>query len=213
MIAVHHLSYQYTGGLSLQFPDFTIAAGQQFLLLGDSGSGKTTLLHLIGGLLRNYSGSLKVEGTELSGLSESSLDHFRGQKIGFVFQKNHLISSLDVEKNLALSSYLAGVEKDQSRIESVLTSLGLADKRKSKISQLSQGQAQRVAIARAVLNKPQVILADEPTSALDDDHCEKVIQMLLEVAHQNQSTLVVATHDQRLKDIFPDRVALKGMRA
>ncbi|HOX84214.1 MAG TPA: ATP-binding cassette domain-containing protein [Chryseolinea sp.] len=192
----------------MHFPDVQVKKGENILLLGESGSGKTTLLHLMGGLLRQYSGSVKVNDTELSTLSELSLDKFRGQKIGFIFQKNHLISALSVEKNLAMAPYLAGLPISQERIEHVLETLGLAEKRKSKVTELSQGQAQRVAIARAVLNKPSIIFADEPTSALDDKNCHKVIDLLLNIASQNQSTLIVATHDQRLKDKISNQLKL-----
>ncbi len=208
MIQINNLSFSYTPQLALRFPDVKVKKGENILLLGESGSGKTTLLHIMGGLLRQYSGSVKVDETELSTLSESSLDKFRGQKIGFVFQRNHLISALSVEKNLVMAPYLAGMLIDQERIEQVLESLGLAEKRKSKVTELSQGQAQRVAIARAVLNKPSIIFADEPTSALDDKNCNKVIDLMLNVAEQNQSTLIVATHDQRLKDKISNQLKL-----
>lgn len=180
------------------------------MLLGESGSGKTTLLHLLGGLLRNYAGSVKVDNTELAQLSEASLDRFRGQHIGFVFQRNHLVSALSVEKNLMLAPYLAGLKINTERITEVLSGLGLAEKHKSSVTQLSHGQAQRVAIARAVLNKPSIIFADEPTSALDDKNCDRVIHMLMDVAAQNQSTLLVATHDQRLKDKISKQVKLSS---
>ncbi|HEY3403425.1 MAG TPA: ATP-binding cassette domain-containing protein [Ohtaekwangia sp.] len=208
MIAITALSFGYTPATSLRFPDFQLNRGEHGLLLGESGSGKTTLLHLIGGLLRNYKGSVKINDAELNSFSEASLDKFRGQKIGFIFQRNHLISALSVEQNIMMSPYLAGLSIDEERIEQVLSSLGLAEKRKSKVTQLSQGQAQRVAIARAVLNKPAIILADEPTSALDDKNCDRVIHLLMEVAQQNQSTLVVATHDQRLKNRISNQIAL-----
>lgn len=199
MISISRLAFRYNSQVILQFPDFTLAKGEHGLLLGDSGSGKTTLLHLMGGLLRDYIGSVNIDNTELSALSETGLDRFRGQHVGFVFQKNHLISALSVEKNLMLSPYLSGLKIDEDRISNVLSRLGLSEKRKSKITELSQGQAQRVAIARAVLNKPSIIFADEPTSALDDRNCERVINLLLEVAGENDSTLVVATHDHRLR--------------
>lgn len=208
MIEIHNLSFSYFFKSSLHFQDVKIKQGDHILLLGESGSGKTTLLHLLGGLLRRYSGSIMVDGTELSTLSESALDKFRGQKIGFIFQRNHLISALTVEKNLAMAPYLAGLPIDWYRIEQVLESLGLIEERKSKVMSLSQGQAQRVAIARAVLNKPAIIFADEPTSSLDDKNCNKVIDLLLNVAAQNQSTLVVATHDQRLKDKIASQMIL-----
>lgn len=212
MIAITDLSFGYVPSAALRFPDLTLKQGEHGLLLGESGSGKTTLLHLMGGLLRNYSGSIKIEETELNSFSESALDHFRGQKIGFVFQRNHLITALTVEQNILMSPFLAGVKVDEQRVDHVLSSLGLSEKRKSKVTQLSQGQAQRVAIARAVLNKPSIILADEPTSALDDKNCDRVIQLLMEAAGQNQSTLVVATHDQRLKDKISKQVHLTSTR-
>jgi len=208
MISVRNLSFGYSASSAISFPDFSVNPGEHCLLLGESGSGKTTLLHLVGGLLRKYSGSIRVDDTELSSLSESSLDHFRGKHMGFIFQRNHLITALSVEKNLTMAPYLAGLKIDHHRIDEVLNTLGLLEKRNSKVTQLSQGQAQRVAIARAVLNKPTIILADEPTSALDDKNCDRVINLLMDVANKNQSTLMVATHDQRLKTKISNQVVL-----
>ena len=210
MIEVKNVSFSYNHSTRIRFPDFTIARGEHCLLLGESGSGKTTLLHLLGGLRRHYSGQIKLEDTELATLSEYSLDRFRGQKIGFIFQKNHLITALSVEQNLLLSPYLAGLKPDKAKVEEVLKDLGIQEKQRSKINQLSHGQAQRVAIARAVLNKPAVILADEPTSALDDKNCDRVIKLLMKVASQNNATLVVATHDQRLKSKIGKQIRLNG---
>jgi ABC-type lipoprotein export system ATPase subunit len=209
MISVSNLAFSYSTQ-AIQFPDFALKKGEHLLLLGESGSGKTTLLHLMGGLLRSYSGSVRIENTELSSLSETALDQFRGQHIGFVFQKNHLITALSVEKNLMLSPYLSGLKIDHERISQVLSRLGLSEKRKSRITELSHGQAQRVAIARAVLNKPSIIFADEPTSALDDTNCDRVIDLLLEVANENDSTLVVATHDHRLRKRISKEVKLNA---
>jgi ABC-type lipoprotein export system ATPase subunit len=208
MIDVKGLSFSYSTDTIITFPDFHVSKGNHFLLLGESGSGKTTLLHLLGGLLRRYSGSIKVDGTELASLNETESDRFRGKHIGFIFQRNHLIQALTVEKNLLIAPYLAGLSLDHNRVDEVLQSLGLLDKRKSKITEISQGQAQRVAIARAVLNKPSILLADEPTSALDDKNCDRVIHLLMEAAEENHSTLVVATHDQRLKEKIKNRIAL-----
>jgi len=208
MISVSNLSYSYSPSSSIAFPDFKVDGGEHFLLLGESGSGKTTLLHLLGGLRRNYSGSIRIKDVPIETLSEHGLDKFRGQNIGFVFQRNHLISALTVEQNLMMHSYLAELPVHSERIESVLASLGIADKRKSKVTHLSQGQAQRVAIARAVISKPAIIFADEPTSSLDDKHCNNVISLLVDVANQNQSTLLIATHDQRLKDRIDHKIIL-----
>lgn len=208
MISVSNLSFKYSSTSAMSFPDFTVNKGEHFLLLGESGSGKTTLLYLLGGLLRNYSGSVQIKDVALESLRGHALDKFRGQNMGFIFQRNHLISALTVEQNLMMPSYLAELPINRERIEAVLDSLGIIDKRKNKVTHLSQGQAQRVAIARAVINKPAIILADEPTSALDDRHCASVISLLMDVANQNQSTLLIATHDQRLKDRIERKIIL-----
>lgn len=208
MINISKLKFSYTPERSISFPDFSLSKGEHCLLLGESGSGKTTLLHLLGGLLRGYTGSIQLAGSELSSLSEGGLDKFRGKNIGFIFQKNHLISALSVEKNVIMSPYLAGVEIDSKHAQEILVELGLGEKIKSSVKEISQGQAQRVAIARAVMNHPSVILADEPTSALDDKNCERVISLLLDVATRNNATLVVATHDQRLKDKIKKQIIL-----
>jgi len=208
MIKTTSLSYSYNAEKKIQFSDLTIQTGAQFLLLGESGSGKTTLLHLLGGLLKSQQGSIEVNGTDITKLSESGLDHFRGQHYGFIFQRNHLITALSVERNLLMAPFLAGIKQDLGRVEEVLSQLGIAEKRRSRIQDLSLGQAQRVAIARAVLNKPSVILADEPTSALDDKNCDRVSDLLLAVADKNKATLIIATHDQRLKNKVKNLIQL-----
>jgi ABC-type lipoprotein export system ATPase subunit len=208
MVKITGLSYRYTTGRKIEFKDFTVDKGQQWLLLGESGSGKTTLLHLIGGLLRSQEGTIEVEGTDITHLSEPALDRFRGKHYGFIFQRNHLIAALSVKKNLLMAPFLAGMEQDEERVGHILNQLGLQDKTNAKISELSYGQAQRVAIARAVLNKPSLILADEPTSALDDHNCDKVTELLLDVASQHNATLIIATHDQRLKSKIKNQIRL-----
>ncbi len=208
MVAISKLSYQYSGAHLISFSDFVIERNEPCLLLGESGSGKTTLLHLLGGLLRSQQGTIEVNGTDITKLSESALDHFRGQYYGFIFQRNHLISSLSVEKNLLMSPFLAGLKQDRERADEVLNQLGIGDKKHAAIHELSLGQAQRVAIARAILNKPSVMLADEPTSALDDKNCDRVSDLLLTVADQNKATLIIATHDQRLKNKIKNLIQL-----
>lgn len=199
MIKTSHLAYSYHTGSNIRFPDFEMSKGEQVLLLGNSGSGKTTFLHLLGGLLKSQFGGIFIDGKDITKLSESGLDRFRATYFGFIFQKNHLISALNVTNNLLMAPFLGGVRQNESRVKEVLQRLSLSDKQNARISELSQGQAQRVAIARAVLNKPAVILADEPTSALDDNSCGQVIDLLQQVATENNSSLIVATHDQRLK--------------
>jgi ABC-type lipoprotein export system ATPase subunit len=208
MIEVQQLRYAYETGKTISFPDFHVSDSEPCLLLGESGSGKTTLLHLIGGLLKSQSGKINIQGTDLSSLSESALDKFRGQHMGFIFQKNHLITALSVRNNLRMAPYLGGLKQNDSRIEEVLGEVSLLEKSNSRVTSLSHGQAQRVAIARAVVNKPGIILADEPTSALDDKNCERVIGMLLTISKQNNSALLIATHDQRLKSKISRQIIL-----
>jgi putative ABC transport system ATP-binding protein len=208
MIRTHSLSYRYNSEKEIAFADLDIARGDQLLLLGESGCGKTTLLHLLGGLLKNQQGTIEVNGTLISTLRERELDRFRGKHYGFIFQRNHLLAALTVEQNLWMAPFLAGLNQDKARVEEVLEQLGIAEQKKKRIQELSLGQAQRVAIARAVLNKPSVILADEPTSALDDKNCDRVSELLVSVAQQNQATLIIATHDQRLKNRIHNLIQL-----
>ena len=199
MVSVKNLQFAYHTEHALKFPDFLVAKGESALLLGESGSGKTTLLHLLGGLLTPNQGAVEIDSCHLNELKGSRLDAFRGINLGYVFQRNHLIASLTVKQNLLLAPYLAGHHQSISDVLSLLDRLGIATQANKKISALSAGQRQRVAIARAVLNKPKVLLADEPTSALDDKHCETVIDLLQQLAVVHSTTLVIATHDQRLK--------------
>ena len=210
MVSVSSLRYRYENGKVLSFPDFALAKGKTCLLLGNSGSGKTTLLHLMGGLLKVQEGKIEIQGQDLAVLRESQADQFRGMHMGFIFQRNHLISALTVEKNLLMAPFLANLKQDEHRVDEVLEQLGLSEKKHEKIHRLSQGQAQRVAIARAVLNRPSVIFADEPTSALDDEHCDRVIGLLLTMSQQNGSSLIVATHDQRLRSVITRQVQIEN---
>lgn len=185
-----------------------IAKGEHTLLLGPSGCGKTTLLNVMAGIASVQAGQVTIEGTVLDTLSTSQRDRFRGRHIGLVMQRLHLISALTVQKNLRLAQQLADVAVDDADIFNSLDKLGVADKLHQYPRELSQGEAQRVAIARAVVNKPALILADEPTSALDDANCISAIDLLFAQADANGATLIVATHDARIKARFARVVAL-----
>lgn len=202
MLQTSLLTKAFASGATLCFPDWKVGAGEQWLLLGESGSGKTTLLHMLGGLLRPSAGCVTVNRTDLYAFSARELDKFRGKHIGIVFQQPHLIRSLTVEENLQLAQSFAGVAKDPFRIREVLDALGVDHKRRSFPQELSQGQAQRVGIARALVNRPQLLLADEPTSSLDNRNADAVIRLLSELAVSEGSTLVISTHDDRVKDAF-----------
>lgn len=196
------------GETSIQYPDWSVEKGKHAMVLGNSGSGKTTLLHLLGGLMKPNSGKISIAGDMILTKSGNDLDRFRGENIGLVFQKPHLISALSVQENLKLAQYLGKRKLDAGRIDDVLNQLGILDLKNRKIHQISQGQAQRVSIARAVLNSPALLLADEPTASLDDENCEKVIHLLKSQAEQSGSTLIIATHDHRVKSEFKNRLEL-----
>ncbi len=208
MLKVNNLSYSYNVANNFNFPDLNCEKGSHWLILGQSGCGKTTLLHLIGGLLKPNNGSVSIEETDISALSESALDQFRGKNIGIIFQQSHLIKSLTVFENLMAAQYLAGNNQDRSKIEKILDRLNLSAKLNSKPSKLSQGEQQRVAIARAIVNDPVLILADEPTSSLDDVNCIDVVNLLLEQSKRSGSTLLIVTHDSRLKSLFENKIEL-----
>jgi ABC-type lipoprotein export system ATPase subunit len=208
MLQTKDLKFAYNDENSFSFPDMNCEKGSHWLILGQSGCGKTTLLHLIGGLLKSQSGSINVNGTDMSALSESKLDAFRGKNIGIIFQQSHLIKSLNVEENLEAAQYLSGEKQNSDKVKTILERLNLGAKLKAKPSKLSQGEQQRVAIARALVNSPQLILADEPTSSLDDINCTEVVNLLLEQSKESGATLIIVTHDGRLKSMFENKIEL-----
>jgi putative ABC transport system ATP-binding protein len=199
VLVLDGLARAYGGRAVVAIPEWAVAAGQHSLILGPSGSGKSTLLHLIAGLLRPSRGRVLVAGQDLGALAPAALDAFRGRVVGIVLQRLHLIQALTVRDNLRLARTLARLPADPARIEALITDLGLRELAGARPSRLSEGEAQRVAIARAVVNHPALILADEPTSALDDANCATVLRMLLAQAEASGATLLIATHDARLK--------------
>jgi ABC-type lipoprotein export system ATPase subunit len=209
MLKTKNLTFGYaTETPEMVFPDIDLQRGEQGLLLGQSGSGKTTLLHLLGGLLSPKSGEIWVNDQNLSQLNGAKLDHFRGKNIGIIFQTAHFVRSLTVEENLILAQQLGGNKSDKSLIINFLEKLNLGHKLKSKPHELSIGEAQRANIARALINAPSLILADEPTSALDDKNAEEVIGLLEQQAAAVNATLLIVTHDGRLKKYFKKQIEL-----
>jgi putative ABC transport system ATP-binding protein len=171
-------------------------------LLGPSGSGKTTLLHILAGILQPSFGDVLVAGYPLTRLKPRALDRFRGRHVGIVLQQLHLVESLTVIDNVLLAQYFSRLPYDPGRVREVLADLGLKDKANAYPHQLSFGEAQRVAVARAVVNRPTLLLADEPTSNLDDAHCMQTLDLLESQANACRATLLIATHDQRIKARF-----------
>ncbi len=178
---------------------------QHLLILGPSGSGKTTLINLLAGLLKPSSGEIYFENNRYSVMSDNQIDSLRSENFGFIFQKLHLIGHLNVEQNISIANM-------KSRIlntEELIKNLDLFEKKKEKIQNLSQGEAQRVAIARGVINDPKVIFADEPTSALDDRNAKKVMDLIFLQVENTEKTVIVSTHDDRIKKRFVNVLEIK----
>lgn len=208
MLSIRNLTCSFKKGQAIKYPDWEVPTGGRAVILGASGSGKTTLLHLLSGLRQPTEGTVTIGQTRLDQLSPAKLDAFRGRNIGFVFQKPHLVPSLSVMENIKVAGYLAGAALPPGRVDSLMGRLGIADLADRKPHAISQGQAQRVGLARAVANGPKVIFADEPTASLDDKNCQVAIDLLFQEATVNEATLIIATHDRRVKDKFSSQLSL-----
>ncbi|WP_272149211.1 ABC transporter ATP-binding protein [Tenacibaculum aiptasiae] len=210
MIQTENLVFQYKDlGSLLSFPNISVTENESLLILGKSGIGKTTLLHLLAGLLKPSKGKVIIENIDISLLSNSELDEFRGQYIGLVFQKKYTIQSLSVFKNLQTRLFFSKKKVDNNKINNLLEELGIKNCINSKVKELSEGQLQRLNIAMAVVHNPKIILADEPTSSLDDENCKIVIELLKKQAKQHKAKLIVITHDQRIKPFFQNKITLE----
>jgi putative ABC transport system ATP-binding protein len=204
MFELAGIVHRYGDVTAVAIPAWRAGAGEAWLLAGQSGSGKSTVLHILAGLTRPTAGSVTVGGTELASLDGGTRDRWRGRSVGLVPQRLHLVSALDVRDNLRLANTLAGLRVDDDRITALLQAVGVADLDERYPSQLSQGQAQRVAIARAVVNRPALLLADEPTANLDDAHAAQALELLRGQALEAGATLVVASHDARVRSLLPN---------
>lgn len=183
---------------------FRLEKGEQVALVGPSGCGKSTLLHLISGILKPESGTIRLADTVLTELTEEKRDVFRAKQIGYVFQTFHLLEGLTALENVeAAVTFADGQNYEQA--QDILIDMGLGDRLHYFPHQLSVGQRQRVAVARAVVNHPSLILADEPTANLDTPRAQEVISLLRETSRKNEAALIVATHDSQVVSEF-DRV-------
>ena len=185
--------------------DLTVEKGEFVAVVGTSGSGKSTLLHMLGGLDRPTSGTVTVDGKELSGLKDEELTIFRRRKIGFVFQNYNLVPVLNVYENIVLPIQLDGNQPDKGYVDQIIETLGLGNKLQNLPNNLSGGQQQRVAIARALAAKPAIILADEPTGNLDSATSLDVMGLLKVTAQKFSQTIVMITHNEELAQMA-DRI-------
>ena len=209
ILEVKNLSKIYgkdeTKVVALDNVSFSVKQGEFVAIIGPSGSGKSTLLHILGGVDVPTKGSVIVNGTDISTLDETNLAIFRRRQIGLIYQFYNLIPILTVEENLTLPLLLDGRKPNQKIIDSLVKTLGLENRLKHLPSQLSGGQQQRVSIGRALMNNPALMLADEPTGNLDSENTKEIISLLKKFNKENNQTLIVITHDERIA-LAADRV-------
>jgi putative ABC transport system ATP-binding protein len=216
MITLSHLTMRLAGGghqvtildnVTLEIPD-----KQRVAIVGPSGSGKSTLLGLIAGLDRPTSGSIKLNGIEISTMRESALARYRRDHIGYIFQSFHLIPTLTALENVLVPLELAGTRRAQDRATDLLMAVGLGDRLHHYPVQLSGGEQQRVAVARSFSCHPPILLADEPTGNLDSVTGEQVMNLLLSLHRDYGTTLVLVTHDRGIASLMERVIALRDGR-
>lgn len=198
-------SFVEPGGASfllLDVPTFALAEGEECVLVGDSGSGKTTLLHILAGVRRPDSGSVRIDGTEVSQLSEAARDRFRAAKIGYVFQTFNLLPGFSALENVLLGMSFAGSKPDAARAKALLERVGMGRRLTHRPAELSVGEQQRTAVARAVANRPRLLLADEPTASVDRKHQQQVIDLLREICKAEKAALLLVTHSHDVAKQF-----------
>ena len=197
-LRVKNLEFKVANKTILNKQNFSVSKSKHLIISGSSGSGKTTLMNLMSGLLKPTSGFISFKDNDFSKLTEENIDQIRSKNFGFIFQRLHLIKHLTVEQNILL-----GLNKDQSpNIDELIDDIGLKNKHTQLAKNLSFGESQRVAIARGIINSPKVIFADEPTSSLDDKNTKKVLELIFFQAKKNNSTIIISSHDERVKKFF-----------
>src|SRR3990172_2279973 len=204
------LSRFYAEVKALNGVNLEVARGEWVSVMGPSGSGKTTLLNILGGLDQPSSGSLEINGTEVTGLSPKELAHFRRETVGLVFQQFHLVPYLTALENVMLAQYFYSMA-DEAEARAALEAVGLRERLHHLPAQLSGGEQQRVCITRALINQPKIILADEPTGNLDAAN-EEIVLDIFRRLHVGGHTLIVVTHDIHVGQIADRLVTLEHGR-
>ncbi len=202
MLAVRNLTKEYRSGggalAVLRNVSFDVAPGETLAIVGPSGSGKTTLLGLLAGLDTPTTGSVLLDGTDLSTLDEDARARLRGDRVGFVFQSFQLVSTLTALENVQVPLELRGIRDSGARAKDLLERVGLGNRTHHFPTQLSGGEQQRVAIARAFVNRPRVLFADEPTGNLDGATGARIVELLEQLNREDGTTIVLVTHDPAL---------------
>jgi lipoprotein-releasing system ATP-binding protein len=191
--------------------DLSVEKGEIISIVGKSGAGKSTLLHILGTLDLADSGSLSLNDTIVSNLSQKELARFRNKNIGFIFQFHHLLNEFTAEENVAMPAFISGEPKQKSlnRAKELLDYLGLAERISHKPNELSGGEQQRVAVARALMNEPSVVFADEPTGNLDKATSDDIHNLLLKLRDEMNQTFVIVTHNQELAHLSDRTITME----
>jgi lipoprotein-releasing system ATP-binding protein len=211
MIEIHNITKSFGSLQVLKGIELSIAKGEVVSIVGPSGAGKTTLLQIIGSLDRPDTGSVCVDGVDITTLSQKQLSDFRNRHLGFVFQFHQLLPEFTAIENIMIPAYIAGrSNKDaKSRAEELLQFMGLTDRAHHKPAELSGGEKQRVAVARALVNSPSVILADEPSGSLDSRNKQELHQLFFDLREQFGQTFVIVTHDEQLATLTDRTIHIK----
>lgn len=186
----------------LDIPRFAVGPSEQMALIGRSGCGKTTLLHVIAGISRADSGRIRLDGLEVSQLSEAGRDRYRAAKLGYVFQTFNLLPAFTAVENVLLGMTFARGKRDPARARWLLDRVGLSHREHHKPGQMSVGEQQRVAVARALANRPKLLLADEPTANIDPANQQKIVDLIRETCREEQIALVIVTHAMDVAEQF-----------
>ncbi len=188
-----------------------IDRGEIVSIVGPSGAGKTTLLQIVGTLDRPDTGTIIIDGTDVSTLRDRQLSYFRGRNIGFIFQFHQLLPEFTATENIMMPALIAGTSRKEARTkaEELLAYMGLSDRANHKPAQLSGGEKQRIAVARALINNPAVVLADEPSGSLDSKNKQELHQLFFDLRDKLGQTFVIVTHDEELARITDRTIHLK----
>ena len=209
ILSIEHLTRVYGTGdtavTALNDVSFTVEAGEFIAIIGSSGSGKSTLMHLMGGVDRPTSGTVKLQGQDIFARNDEQLAVFRRREVGLIYQFYNLIPVLDVVENMTLPVLMDGRSVNEQRLSALVRALGLTGREHCLPNQLSGGQEQRVAIGRTLMNAPSVVLADEPTGNLDSKNSAEIMSLLRASNKKFKQTLIVITHDEDVA-LMSDRV-------
>ncbi len=197
----------------LDSPSFELGPGEQMVLVGPSGCGKTTLLHVIAGISRPESGHVKIDGWDITLMSEAEVDRFRAEKIGYVFQTFNLLPGFTALENVMLGMRFARGRVDRVRAKQLLERVGLGHRLHHKPTALSVGEQQRVSVARALANRPKLLLADEPTANVDAGHQQQIVDLLQQTCQEENVALLIVSHNMEVARQFPRVERLEDFNA